>query len=96
MNEHKNQPMVIVVYMDRMTMYNQEAMEIITKNIKGAFDAKNANTVTLFVPTDEQERIECINPAIVTEEQMEKINQMIDDISKTYDIGHDLKKELDD
>lgn len=91
----KEQPMVIVVYMDRNVMVDQKSMAIISKEIQGAFEAKGGNTVTLFVPTDGQEKIECINPAIATEEQISKINDMIDDISKTYDVGHDLTEDLE-
>jgi hypothetical protein len=86
----KEQPMVIVVYMDRNVMSDAESMKIISTSIQEAFEVKGGNTVTLFVPTDGQEKIECINPAIATEEQMNKINQMIDDIAVTYDVGHNL------
>lgn len=92
---NNEQPMVIVVYMDRLILSDHDSMEIITKSVQAAFEAKNANTVTLFVPTDDQERIECINPVIATEEQMNKINQMIDDIAKAYDVGHNLTEDLE-
>jgi hypothetical protein len=89
------QPMVIVIYMDRLVMSDAESMKIISTSVQQAFEAKGGNTVTLFVPTDGQERIECINPAIATEEQINKINQMIDDIAATYDVGHDLEEDLE-
>lgn len=89
----KEQPMVIVVYMDRYVMTDEESMKLISREIQLAFEEKGGNTVTLFVPTDGTERIECINPVIATEEQIERINKLIEDVEKSFDLGHDLSKD---
>ena len=93
----KEQPLILVVYMDRMVLSDHESMEIITKNLKDALDEKGVNAVTLYVSTETKERIECINPVIATDEQINRINDIINDIEKSVDINHDLTDEnLDD
>ncbi len=86
----KEQPLILVVYMDRHIMSNEDYMEIITKAMKQALDEKGANTVTFYVPTDGMERIECINPVLATEEQMVKIDKLIRDVENTFHLKHDL------
>jgi hypothetical protein len=41
-----------------------------------------------FLPTDGQERIECINPVYIDDEtEYEKLNDMIEDLSNKFQIG---------
>jgi len=94
-SQNKEQPLILVIYMDRMVLSDHESMEIISENLKAALEAKGVNAVTLFVPTETQERIECINPVIATEEQITKINKLIADIEIAFDIKHDLTEEDD-
>lgn len=79
--------------MDRMILSDHESMNIISETLKEALDAKGVNAVTLFVPTDSEERIECINPVIATEEQISQINKLISDIEKAFDIQHNLNND---
>ena len=95
-SQNKEQPLILVIYMDRMVLSDHESMEIISENLKAALEAKGVNAVTLFVPTETRERIECINPVIATEEQIIKINKLIADIEKAFDIKHDLTEEDED
>ena len=90
---NKEQPLILVFYMDEMTLSQTEVMEIITENIKAALEAKGVNAVTFFVPTNDKERVECINPVIATDEQIERINTMIGDIEKSFDLKNDLTDE---
>lgn len=73
--------------MYRETLTQQELMPIITKNVEKLLNKKGVNAAVFYVPTDEYERIECINPVIATEEQMDRINKIIDDIAVSVDIG---------
>ena len=73
--------------MYRETLTQQELMPIITKNVEKLLNKKGVNAAVFYVATDEYERIECINPVIATEEQMDRINKIIDDIAVSVDIG---------
>jgi hypothetical protein len=91
----KEQPLILVIYMDRMVFADEESFIIIQDNLKDALDAKGVNAVTLFVATETQERIECINPVIATDEQNNRINAIINDIEKSFDVGHDLTDDYE-
>jgi len=95
MSKEKEQPLILVVYMDRQLMYDHESIGIISESMKEVLDNKGVNAITYFVPTDGQEKIECINPVIATDEQIERIDKMIKDIEKSFDIGHDLTQDLE-
>jgi hypothetical protein len=43
--------------------------------------------MAFFLPTDEQERIECLNPVTMQETDIERINKIINDLTKSFDIG---------
>jgi hypothetical protein len=51
---------------------------------------KNANAMAFFIPTKGEERVECINPSIIAEADMAKINEMVEDIRKSFAIGEDI------
>jgi len=89
----KEQPLILVFYMDRATLSQQKIMKIISDEVKKALDAKEVNAVTFFVPTENKERVECINPVIATDEQIARINTLIDDIEKSFDVNNDLTQD---
>jgi hypothetical protein len=53
---------------------------------------KDANMLSFFIPTDKEERIECINPILATSSEKTRISQLINDINKNFDIGQDSNK----
>ena len=62
----KEQPLILVFYMDRATLSQQDIMKIISNEVKKVLDVKEVNAITFFVPTEDKERVECINPVIAT------------------------------
>lgn len=85
--DKKEQPLILVFYMFTETLTQDGLMEIVTKNVETLLNDKGVDAAVFYVPTDEYERIECINPAIATEAQMDRINKIIDDIAVATDIG---------
>lgn len=86
----KSYPIVLVFYIDRETMANQEITKEFTQAVNELINIKNFNAIAFFLPTDGEERIECINPLIAPKEKMEQIDKMIEDISKNFGIGEDI------
>jgi hypothetical protein len=82
----KNWPLLLVFYMDRQLMQS-EVMGQIASSINDAISLREANAMAFFVPTDGEERIECINPIQVEPADMEKINKIVEDLIKNFDIG---------
>lgn len=90
----KTYPLIIVFYLDR-AMMSTEIMRPFADSINDVIAKKNANAIALFIPTDGEERVECINPTVVSEPDMIKINNMIEDIKKSFSIDDTLPKDTE-
>jgi hypothetical protein len=82
----KGYPIILVFYMDR-ELIASEVMGQIAMSINDAIAQREANAMAFFVPTDGEERIECINPMQVAPADMERINKIVEDLTKNFDIG---------
>jgi hypothetical protein len=90
----KEYPLIVIFYMFRETFANISLIEQISKSVNTLIESKNANMMAFFLATDTEERVECINPILVSEVEMERINNLIQDISKQFDIGGNLKAKI--
>jgi hypothetical protein len=100
MNDQGN-PLILVFYVDRlMFMPGQQGQKPMINHVSQSVDMvireKQMNAVAFFLPTSTYERIECINPAIVPQDAMDKINQMVKDIEKQFGIGGQLEDDGDE
>ena len=62
-------------------------MQPFASSVNNIINIKKLNAIAFFLPTDGEERIECINPVTAPADEMEKINRIIDDISKQFSIN---------
>jgi hypothetical protein len=87
MNE--NQPLILVFYIDKTTITTPEIIQPFINSVNEMVERKNANIITFFVPAAEgtHERIEAINPIMVAPAEMDKINKIVEDIKRSFDIG---------
>lgn len=88
--EEKQYPLVMVFYLEREMMKNQQITQAFAESVNELIRVKNFNAIAFFLPTDGEERIECINPIIAPKEQMEKVDKLINEISKSFGIGEDI------
>lgn len=86
---------MLVFYMDR-ELIASEVMGQIAMSINDAIAQREANAMAFFVPTDGEERIECINPMQVAPADMERINKIVEDLTKNFDIGQGADKGKND
>lgn len=93
----KQHPLILVFYLDRDLMQNKEIMVPVADHIDRTLAARDSNAIAFFIPTDGEERIECINPVVMEEVEMAKIHKIVDDLKKNFDIGQgaDLNEEED-
>lgn len=91
MSNNNNFPLILVFYMDRALLAS-DVMGQIAMSINDAIALREANAMAFFVPTDGVERIECINPIMVKEADMERINKIVEDLTKNFDIGQGADK----
>lgn len=88
---HDGQPLILVFYLKRDLMEQIEIIEPFSESINATLALKDANAMAFFLPTDGDERIECINPIITDEDTKAKVDVMITDIMKNFEIGLDEK-----
>jgi hypothetical protein len=85
--ENKETPLVFVIYLDREIMNQPDILKHIVSSVDYTIENKKMNAVAFFLPTDGEERMECINPVIITEEQKKNVNKLIEDITNHFGIG---------
>jgi len=86
----KNYPLIIVFYLDADMMKMKDIIQPFAESVNMMLAEKNANAMAFFIPTTGEERVECINPLIMEEVDMEKINQMVEDIKTSFAVGVDI------
>jgi hypothetical protein len=98
MNIEKGYPLILVFYLDREVMMQGEIIRAFADSVNNAIAQREANCMAFFLPTDGEERIECINPVMMHDADMEKVNQMIQDLASNFDVGQgaDLGKDSEE
>lgn len=87
MSENNNYPLILVFYLDRDMMNNPQIIQPFADSVNNILAQKDANAMAFFLPTDDAERIECINPKQVEPAEMERINTIINDLIVNFDMG---------
>lgn len=83
----QDNPLILAMYIDRELTKNHDIMGILNNNLNELIKAKGANIMAFYIPTDGEERIECINPVLLEKPDMDKVNKLVNDIAKHFDIG---------
>ncbi len=93
-----DEPLILVFYLDRGMFSQQEAMKAYSENVKQYFDQQGDNVRLFFMPTDSEEKIECINPVFITDErEMEKLNNLTEELENLFQVGvESLDQEEDE
>ena len=92
----KGSPLLIVFYLDREMMTNPDIVQPFANSVNEALAQREANAMAFFLPTDGEERIECINPVQVAKADMKKVNKLIEDLTKNFDVGQGADEGKDD
>lgn len=93
--ENTKYPLITVFYIDKTYLTNSFLTSYSTM-VNDIIMEKDANVLAFFVPTDGESRIECINPIMVKEADMERINKIVEDLAKNFDIGQGADKGKND
>ena len=86
----KQYPLIIVFYLDAELMSNPQIIKPFADSVNDALGKRQANAMAFFIPTKGEERVECINPIMVKDADMEEINKMVEDIKASFSVGVDL------
>jgi len=87
MEETKQHPLVIVFYLDREMMKQKDILQPFASSINQMIIQKKLNAIAFFLPTDGEERVECINPVVVPKVEMEKIEKILNDIKTQFAVN---------
>ena len=96
---NKSYPLILVFYLDKELMMNKDIIAPFAEHVNRTIAEREANAMAFFLPTNGEERIECINPIQVEDAKMGKIMKMVDQIRDNFfDMGQgadDGKDDLD-
>lgn len=83
-----DEPLILVFYLDRGLWQDRQMVATYGENVKKYFDSAGDNVRLFFLPTDNEERIECINPIYITDgKEMEKLNKLTDQLENLFQVG---------
>jgi len=93
MSENNEHPLILVFYLDRDMMNNPQIIQPFADSVNNILAQKDANAMAFFLPTDDKERIECINPKQVEPAEMDRINTIVADLVENFDMSNNLNEE---
>ena len=82
-------PLFLVFYLSRDLFSDKKLVATYGENVKKYLDEKGDNVRLFFMPTDNEEKIECINPFYITEEdEYSKINKLVTQLEEQFQIDN--------
>lgn len=92
----EKEPLILVFYIFRDVLANKEVRESYFEGVKKHFEEIKLKATFFFLPTDTEERIECINPRFIEDQdEITKLKNVLEDAQKRFDIGV-FNSELED
>jgi len=86
----KQHPLIIVFYLAADMMSQPNIIQPFAESVNHMLLTKEANALAFFIPTKGEERIECINPAIVEAADMDKIMNIVKDLTESFNVGEEI------
>ena len=84
-------PLFLVFYLNRDLFNNKELVAAYGENVKKYLDEKGDNVRLFFIPTEKDEKIVCINPLYIEDEnEYEKIDSLIAELSNQLSVSGGL------
>jgi len=80
----ENFPLILVMYLDRDMMTNKPLIKAFSDNLNKIIEQKDANIITLFMPTDGEEKVECVNPRTIDVEGNDELIKMLSEIKSNF------------
>ena len=88
--EEENKPLFLVFYLDKELFKQKELVSSYGANVKKYLDEKGDNVRLFFMPTENNEKIVCINPLYISDEkEFEKLNTLIGELEEKFQLEVD-------
>lgn len=81
-----NHPLILAFYLNKEMLNNVELTREYVNSVNDMIAKKEYNVMAFFMPTEGDDRLECLNPLTMTEELKAKVYPIIEDIQKSFDI----------
>jgi hypothetical protein len=93
----KDTPLILVFYLDREMMSNKDIIVPFSESVDRLLVQRNINAIAFFLPAGEgeSERIDCINPVYIQDDQKEKVDKILSDLKINFDIDQGADKDID-
>lgn len=83
-------PLILVFYIFRDVLSNPEIREQYSKSVEEYFNHKGDDVRIFFIPTDTEERLECVNPKFIDDKNTyEQLVKDLEEVKLKFDIGVD-------
>ena len=87
--QHSNYtPLILVFYLNEELFQMQDAIKAYGENVRQYLESKGDDVRLFFLPTRESEKITCVNPVYIEDEnEFDKLNDLIQDITNKFQVG---------
>jgi|LakMenE01Jun11ns_1017448.scaffolds.fasta_scaffold9959639_46 hypothetical protein len=83
-------PLILVFYIFRDVLSNPEIREQYSKSVEEYFNHKGDDVRIFFIPTDTEERLECVNPKFIDDKNTyEQLVKDLEEVKLKFDVGVD-------
>ena len=87
METTEKEPIILVFYIYRDVLAQKTIREQYFESVKKYFDEMKMKTAIFFLPTDTEERIECINPRFIDDQnEISKLKKVLDSAERLFAI----------
>ena len=81
-------PLILVFYLQRDLFTNREMIATYGENVKQYLENRGDDVRLFFLPTEEQEKIVCVNPVYIEDQnEFDKLNDLIEDLTNKFQVG---------
>lgn len=81
-------PLILVFYLQKDLFTNREMIATYGENVKQYLENRGDDVRLFFLPTEEQEKIVCVNPVYIEDQnEFDKLNNLIEDLSTKFQVG---------
>ena len=83
-------PLILVFYIFRDVLSNEKIREQYSKSVEEYFNHKGDDVRIFFIPTDTEERLECVNPKFIDDKNTyEQLVKDLEEVKLKFDVGVD-------
>lgn len=81
-------PLILVFYLQKDLFSQRDMIATYGENVKQYLENRGDDVRLFFLPTEEQEKIVCINPVYIEEQnEFDKLNDLIEDLTNKFQVG---------